>query len=321
LTSAQPHTVGIVAESASDLHTLRTIVQEAGLSVSSTIGFPQWDENPLTDDVDAWIINLDVEALEQESDTVDRLIDSVSTPVVILCEGGSPPLPGSEGYDNWKRRMLGKVSDIAGSISISMDSFSKPDNVWVLAGSIGGPEAVRDFLAMLPEEPDVAFVYANHLQSDFEDNLAKSVGRDSPIPVVVASHGDALETNKVLVMSSQFVAGVKSNGTIGISREPWPGQYQPNLDYVVASVAKHFGHLGGVIIFSGMCDDGAASCRIMKQFGGQVWAQHPLSCINSAMPDEAIKTGCVDQMGTPQELADMLMAYVSSVQKQSVATN
>jgi len=303
--------IGIIAENITDIHTLRSIVTEAGLSVVSGLEFSRWDPaQKLKTDIDAWVVNLDIEKLETQCpEKIDALMDSVSG-VMILCEGGSPPTPVDSAYPSWKRRILEKLQGVAGNVALAKHAEGAPACVWVLAGSIGGPDAIHRFLEALPPNLGIAFVYANHLQKDFEQVLASAMAKNSHYPAYVANHGDVLAVNKVAVISPEFVTTLKSNGTVQVSKSPWQGAYRPNLDHVVSSVAGTFGHTGGVIIFSGMCDDGAASCRIMKQNGGKVWVQRQDTCVSSAMPEAALATGCVEKIGSPEQLANELVIWV-----------
>jgi len=48
--------IGIIAENITDIHTLRSIVAEAGLHVVSGLEFSRWDPaQKLKTDIDAWI--------------------------------------------------------------------------------------------------------------------------------------------------------------------------------------------------------------------------------------------------------------------------
>jgi len=310
------HKLGIIAENSADIHTLRKVATEAGMEISSTVEFSRWSsDQTLKEDIDAWVVNLDVEALEKTCpEKIDALIDAIPG-LMILCEGGSPPTPVAEEYANWSRRLLLKLHDISGSLNLANHENSTPERVWVLVGSIGGPDAIHRFLEMLPPGLDIAFIYANHLQADFDQVLADAVEKNTHYPAYVLRHGDILATNKVAVVSPEFVTTIKANGTAQVSQQRWQGQYHPSLDHIVSSVAGTFGHTGGVIVFSGMCDDGAASCRIMKQNGGKVWVQRPDTCVSSAMPDAAIATGCVEKTGTPDELASDLVRWVNELSK------
>lgn len=320
MSTARSNKIGIVAETIADIHILRTIVLEAGLGVATGLEFSRWDPaQKLKSDIDAWIVNLDVEKLElQCPEKLDAFMDAVPG-LLILCEGGSPPTPVDTTYPSWKRRLLEKLQGVAGNIALASHAGGAPTRVWVLAGSIGGPDAIHRFLEALPPNLGIAFVYANHLQKDFEKVLASAMAKNSHYPAYVAKHGDVLAINKVAIISPEFVSTLKVNGTVEVSKELWHGPYHPNLDYVVSNVAGTFGHTGGVIIFSGMCNDGAASCRIMKQNGGRVWVQRQDTCVSSAMPDAALATGCVEKTGTPEQLANELVIWAKQL-KQRAAT-
>lgn len=316
--SESSYKVGIIAENLSDIHALRNLVIEAGLQVGASVEFSKWEPGkPLNADIKAWIVNLDVETLETRCpEKIDALMDKIPG-VVILCEGATTPGIADPGYTSWKRRMMDKFHEITGHVNLESQREAAPERVWVLAGSIGGPDAIHKFLEALPPELGIAFVYANHLQKDFENVLASAMARNSHYPAYVPNHGDVLSTNKVAVISPVYMTTVKQNGTVQVSKQPWQGPYKPNLDHVVSSVAQTFGHTGGVIIFSGMCDDGAASCRIMKQNGGKVWTQKPDTCVSSAMPDAARLTGCVEKLGSPEELAMFLVHWTNEMNKQA----
>lgn len=310
------HRLGIIAENSADIHALRKVATEADMEISSTLEFSRWSPGQeLRKDIEAWIVNLDVEELEKSCPAkIDALMDAIPG-LMILCEGGSPPTPVAEEYANWRRRLLDKLNDISGSLNLENHEDGAPARVWVLAGSIGGPDAIHRFLETLPPGLDIAFVYANHLQADFDRVLAEAVEKNTHYPAYVPRHGDVLAINKVAVVSPEFITTIKANGTVQVSQQRWQGQYHPNLDHVVSSVAGPFGGGGGVIIFSGMCDDGAASCRIMKQNGGKVWAQRPDTCVSSAMPDAAMATGCVEKTGSPEELAHYLIQWVNELSR------
>ncbi|HNL91382.1 MAG TPA: chemotaxis protein CheB, partial [Pseudomonadales bacterium] len=110
---------------------------------------------------------------------------------------------------------------------------------------------------------------------------------------------------------------VMRNGSFHVRSQGWLGQYRPNLDQVVASTAMHFGRTGGVIVFSGMCDDAAAASRLMKRCGGQVWTQSRDSCVNWAMPEATERAiGKSDFSGTPAQLAAKLATWIQTDRRQ-----
>jgi len=60
------------------------------------------------------------------------------------------------------------------------------------------------------------------------------------------------------------------------------------------------------IILTGMGRDGANGMVHVKRLGGMTIAQEKTSCAVYGMPDEAVKTGCVDYILPPNEIGDLL---------------
>src|SRR5690606_7778431 len=103
---------------------------------------------------------------------------------------------------------------------------------------------------------------------------------------------------------------VLENTTLLVHDEPWSGPYQPSINQLTANVARTLRTPSGLIVFSGMGDDGDLGGRLIKQRKGQVWAQSPESCIIASMPEAVIGSGCVDRTGTPRELALALAEFI-----------
>ena len=66
------------------------------------------------------------------------------------------------------------------------------------------------------------------------------------------------------------------NGHIVKTNVRWNGAYQPSLDLVITQLAQLYRQRLGVIIFSGMCNDGEIGCTVAKACGATVWAQTPV---------------------------------------------
>ena len=309
--------IGVIVDDPAQVPTLRAAVSSAGQEIAVALEFSRSAGRVADAGVDAWIINLDVEALEAEHpEPLDVLLDSIRVPM-ILCEGKIPNHVSPE-FANCQRRLNEKLNGLTGLINRTrQDAPRLPRRVWVLAGSIGGPDAVKQFLDAVPPDIGVAFIYANHIERDFQGLLTQVMGRNSHYEAFAVRHGDLLRENSVAVISPEHTTNVTRNGSFHVRNNGWVGQYQPNLDQVVASTAMHFGRTGGVIVFSGMCDDAAAASRLMKRCGGQVWTQSRESCVNWAMPEATERAlGKADFSGTPAQLAARLAAWVQTDRRQ-----
>jgi chemotaxis response regulator CheB len=177
-------------------------------------------------------------------------------------------------------------------------------NIWVLGASIGGPEAVKRFLARVPRELPVAFVLAQHLGDGFVSLLANQLDRISSFYVKEAVEGDTLSHGEVIVVPVDNRMSVNEKGQIVFFDKPWKGHYKPSIDSVINSVTKTFEKKSGVIIFSGMGADGVlASQQFAEKYQGNIWAQSSDTCVISSMPDSVRKANLVSYSGSPEALA------------------
>jgi chemosensory pili system protein ChpB (putative protein-glutamate methylesterase) len=97
-------------------------------------------------------------------------------------------------------------------------------------------------------------------------------------------------------------------GHITTTREVWAGEHTPDINelLVIMSAAKL--PSPGVIVFSGMGDDGAAALRVFEAAGGRVWTQSPASATCPGMPQAALNTGLVQHSAEPEALSRALAA-------------
>jgi len=109
------------------------------------------------------------------------------------------------------------------------------------------------------------------------------------------------------VFPSHHYASVDDRGRMWVQEDKrWNEPYTPNIDQVIRNVADYYQDRMGIIIFSGMCDDGAVTSIDLKDQGVPLWAQNPEDCICSAMPEAVIKKNAVNYIGTAEELAKHL---------------
>jgi len=183
--------------------------------------------------------------------------------------------------------------------------------VWVLGASIGGPQAVKSFLSRLPENLPVCFILAQHIGVGFVNLLAEQLSRVTPLRVTAPEDNMVLEKGHVVVAPVEMRMNFSERGVISMEKITQRSIYSPSIDDVMTVVAKHYGVDANAIIFSGMGNDGTAGCHLIAQKGGMIWAQEADSCVISSMADSARNTGVVSMSGTPEELADNLVEYLT----------
>ncbi len=199
-----------------------------------------------------------------------------------------------------------ELKDVAEFISSyeSHEFIESAENVWILGASIGGPEAVKRFLARIPAELPVAFVLAQHLGEGFVSLLATQLDRISSFKVKEACEGHVLRHGEVVIVPVENRMTVNETGMVEFIDKKWKGHYKPSIDMVIKDVTHRYQERAGVIIFSGMGADGVlASQKFAEQYQGNIWAQNPETCVVSSMPDSVRKADLVSYSGSPEALA------------------
>ena len=194
-----------------------------------------------------------------------------------------------------------RLSPVAGTAATDARKISR---VWVLVADIGGPEAIRDFLALLPTDVGALVVVAQDIGSDLIDVVQRQLAAATPLPVRNAVHGERLGHGEVVLVSPEqsFVLG--TDGKVALSARQSGTKM---INTVLHMVADEFGDAATAVVLSGMSNDAQDGVRYLHGRGGKVHAQRAETCVASTLPDGARATGLVDLVGSPQELAQQLL--------------
>lgn len=193
-----------------------------------------------------------------------------------------------------------------------------PDQkLWVLGASLGGPAAVKRFLQALPTKIDCAFVLAQHIDDSFLPVLCNILDSQTPFKAIIVDQKMKVESGCVYIAPIQNKIVFDEEGFVDVQLEKWTPPYAPCIDDVVTEAGSVFQHNCGVIIFSGMGNDGSVGVEQVINSGVTIWAQSPDSCANSSMPDSVMEQERAAYIGNPEELASQLVEFIESAQVKS----
>lgn len=301
------HTVGLVADNPAAMVQLRSLIQELDQTVTYALTAEQvLASSPLHPSL--WIV-----ISEQAAEVYDILNEWSEAPIFLADD--LPPENEKIYYEQWRTSLCDKIcrtlevpdfgeGPIVKEVFKVYKSF---EEVWVLAASLGGPEAVRVFLENINPNLPIAFVYAQHIEPTFDRMLPSVIGKGSKFAVNFCTGGEILETGSVVVLPSHCMAKIDEKGRLKVyETEEWDAPYTPNIGQVIENVSEFYQDKMGVIVFSGMCDDGAEAAVMLKDQGVPLWAQDPEDCICSAMPEAVINQNAVNYIGTAENLAKHL---------------
>lgn len=182
-----------------------------------------------------------------------------------------------------------------------------PTRIVGLGGSAGSFEAVEKILRALEPQTGMAFVYVLHLKPDRESLATRVLQRWTEMPVRDATDGQRLEANCVYVIQPDhdlFLEG----GCFRTASPRTMARRHHQVDIFLESLAEDAGPRAVAVILSGGDGDGAQGLAAVKFRGGVTIAQNFGSARIPSMPENAVETGCVDDVLAPAQIAAELNA-------------
>jgi two-component system chemotaxis response regulator CheB len=196
------------------------------------------------------------------------------------------------------RRRLAEEEDIAPHEPVSPSECEGGIELVAIGCSTGGPPALQHVFQNLPLLP-IPIVVAQHMPPAFTRLFAERVNKLTSFTVKEGDHGETLEGGTIYVAPGGMQMEVRRVGD-GLQVRTFPASesdlYAPSVDRLLTTASDACGERLVAIIMTGMGDDGAEAIRRVRERGGRTIAESSQTAIIFGMPNEAIKTGCVDQV-------------------------
>ena len=167
-----------------------------------------------------------------------------------------------------------------------------------IGASAGGLEAFVQLLKGLPPDAGMALVLVQHLDPKHDSQLAGLLEKATQMPVCEAIDGMILRPNRVHVMPSNVLMTVASGRLV---LAPRGNALQP-IDCFLRSLATDRGELAVGVILSGTGADGTVGVEAVKTAGGITFAEDSTSARFPTMPENAIASGFVDFVLSPENI-------------------
>jgi two-component system chemotaxis response regulator CheB len=174
-----------------------------------------------------------------------------------------------------------------------------PPRLIAIGASTGGPPAINRILVNLEPTLPVGIVITQHMPAKFTKAFAERLDRTTPWHVREAEPGDAITAGCVLVAPGSGSLLVRKEGAalkVDILPPQTEDRYVPSVNRMLASCATAMGADVCAIVLTGMGGDGGRGVKAVKAAGGRTVAEAPETAVIFGMPQEAIATGCVDEV-------------------------
>lgn len=200
--------------------------------------------------------------------------------------------------------MSRKVNNIPPSNSdLSADAF-----VVGIGASAGGLLALEDFCQYIPLGIEAAFVIIQHLAPNFKSLMQDLLARATQLPVYEIANGMTLEAGSIYVMPGRINVTVE-NGKFAVESSDANPKNFP-IDLCFKSIAKAYKNKAIAILLSGTGSDGTEGLEAISHGGGIAMIQSPESAQFTGMSQNALPTGLVDEILSPQDLARTIAEIV-----------
>lgn len=194
---------------------------------------------------------------------------------------------------------------------------AKPSNACqavVIGSSTGGPDALAQLLPFLSVELPVPVVVVQHMPERFTGTLANRLNEASDLEIVEAADKMPITKGRIVIAHGgrhlRLVRRPSGVVLAQLTEDPSEHSCRPAVDYTLRSAVDAFEGPILAVILTGMGRDGTEGCRLVRERGGHVIAQHAEGCTVYGMPKSVIAAGQADQI---LRLADIGPAIEAAV--------
>jgi len=181
-----------------------------------------------------------------------------------------------------------------------------------IGASAGGLEALEQFLRQVPKQCGLAFIVIQHLDPTHKGIMPELLQRATGMKVCQVEDRMPVEPNRVYVIPPNKDMSIL-NGVLHLFDPAAPRGLRLPIDFFFRSLADDRQQQGIGIILSGMGSDGTLGLRAIKEKGGLVLVQDPVSAKFDSMPRSAIAAGLADIVAPAEELPGKIAAYLRHV--------
>ncbi len=178
-----------------------------------------------------------------------------------------------------------------------------------MGGSAGSLEVFKTFFTSMPADSGAAFVVIQHLAPTHESLLAEILAQQTRMKVVQAHDALPVEPNCVYVIPPNQYLAIRE-GVLYLAEPVTHDGIRMPIDFFFRSLAEDRQERAICILFSGAGSDGTLGVRAIRGAGGLAIAQDPQTAQFDDMPKNAIATGLVDFVLSPDRMPEALLNYL-----------
>lgn len=176
----------------------------------------------------------------------------------------------------------------------------------VIGTSAGGVEALTKLFKGLRPGFSIPILIVQHISPSSDSYLAHHLNRLTTVTVSEALDKVPIEKFHAYLAPPNYHLLVEEDKTISLTVDEKVSYARPSIDVLFETAARAYGrHLMGIIL-TGANADGANGAKIIREMGGYLAVQDPLSAHISAMPEAALHVAGADYIADLEEIIELL---------------
>lgn len=175
-------------------------------------------------------------------------------------------------------------------------------HVVAIGASAGGLDAIQQLFDNVPEDTGMAFVVIQHLSPDFKSLMPELLAKHTKMKIFTAEDKLTIQPNCIYLNQRNKNLHIKGRELYLLDKGPKHNLNLP-IDIFFHTLGEEYKEKSIGVILSGTGSDGSGGIKTIKEGGGVIFVQDPITAQFDGMPNSSIATGFVDFILNPKEIA------------------
>jgi two-component system CheB/CheR fusion protein len=178
------------------------------------------------------------------------------------------------------------------------------NSIVAIGASKGGLDALKKFFIYLPNKTNLSYIIAQSFSKSHDNHLSNILSEYSNMPILKIVNGMRIAKNNVYLKPPKCNLVLKNN--VFYLKECTDIEDKYQVDYLFSAISDEYKEKVISIILSGDSSDGSDGIKSIKKNNGYIIVQEPSTCLSCDMPCNAITTGLVDLILSPEKIAESI---------------
>jgi len=189
-------------------------------------------------------------------------------------------------------------------IAVSSDHY-----IVAIGASAGGLEAIHEFFDNMPANSNLSFVLIQHLSPDYKSLLVELVSKHTHMKVFEAGDKMTVQKECIYVIPNKKLMTIH-HGKLHLVEKVQEKAPNTAIDHFLYTLAREKGDKAIALILSGTGTDGTRGIEAVKNAGGIVMVQDPITAKFDGMPNSAITSGNADFILPPEMMPEEIYQHI-----------